>query len=46
MIALQVAQDSFGNACSVTGDGAIAMLMNTIAGKGEKEEEAPAETPA
>ena len=28
MIALYVAQDSFGTACNVTGDGAIAMLVN------------------
>ena len=45
MIALYIAQDSFGTACNVTGDGAIAMLMNAITGK-EKKEEAPAETPA
>ena len=30
MIALYIAQDSFGTACNVTGDGAIAMLMNAI----------------
>ncbi len=28
MIALYMAQDSFGTACNVTGDGAIAMLVN------------------
>lgn len=28
MIALYLAQDSFGTACNVTGDGAIAMLVN------------------
>ena len=33
MIALYIAQDSFGTACNVTGDGAIAMLMNAINGK-------------
>ena len=33
MIALYIAQDSFGTACNVTGDGAIAMLMNAITGK-------------
>ena len=36
MIALYIAQDSFGTACNVTGDGAIAMLMNAITGKKEK----------
>ena len=30
MIALYIAQDSFGTACNVTGDGAIAMLMDAI----------------
>ncbi|MGJ8691294.1 MAG: dicarboxylate/amino acid:cation symporter [Thalassotalea sp.] len=29
MIALYLAQDSFGTACNVTGDGAIALLVNT-----------------
>ncbi len=33
MIALYIAQDSFGTACNVTGDGAIAVLMDSI---GEK----------
>ena len=33
MIALYIAQDSFGTACNVTGDGAIAMLMDAITGK-------------
>lgn len=32
MIALYLAQDSFGTACNVTGDGAIAILVNKIAG--------------
>ncbi len=32
MIALYLAQDSFGTACNVTGDGAIAVLVNKIAG--------------
>ena len=32
MIALYLAQDSFGTACNVTGDGAIAVMMNRIAG--------------
>ncbi|HLR21559.1 MAG TPA: dicarboxylate/amino acid:cation symporter [Tissierellaceae bacterium] len=33
MIALYVAQDSFGTACNITGDGAIAMIMNKISKK-------------
>lgn len=32
MIALYVAQDSFGTACNITGDGAIAILINKISG--------------
>lgn len=32
MIALYLTQDSFGTACNVTGDGAIAVLVNKIAG--------------
>lgn len=32
MIALYLAQDSFGTACNVTGDGAIAVLVDTIFG--------------
>lgn len=32
MIALYMAQDSFGTACNVTGDGAIALIMNKISG--------------
>lgn len=32
MIALYLAQDSFGTACNVTGDGAIAILVNRISG--------------
>ncbi|MNL31138.1 Sodium:dicarboxylate symporter family protein [compost metagenome] len=30
MIALYIAMDSFGTACNVTGDGAIAMVLNAI----------------
>ncbi|MEA5084724.1 MAG: dicarboxylate/amino acid:cation symporter [Lachnospiraceae bacterium] len=30
MIALYIAQDSFGTACNVTGDGAIAVLMDAL----------------
>ena len=36
MIALYTAQDSFGTACNVTGDGAIAVLMDAITGKSKK----------
>jgi len=36
MIALYIAQDSFGTACNVTGDGAIAVLMDAITGKKNK----------
>ena len=32
MIALYIAQDSFGTACNVTGDRAIAVLIDTITG--------------
>ena len=35
MIALYLAQDSFGTACNVTGDGAIAILVNKLARKKE-----------
>ena len=33
MVALYLAQDSFGTACNVTGDGAIAVLVDAITGK-------------
>ena len=33
MIALYIAMDSFGTACNVTGDGAIAVIMDKIAGE-------------
>ncbi len=33
MIALYIAIDSFGTACNVTGDGAIAVIVNKIGGK-------------
>lgn len=44
MIALYIAMDSFGTACNVTGDGAIAILLNAIFKKQEasKEEKANA----
>ncbi|QDX94230.1 dicarboxylate/amino acid:cation symporter [Brevibacillus laterosporus] len=41
MIALYIAQDSFGTACNVTGDGAIAIIVDRIKG-GQKIQE-PAE---
>ena len=33
MIALYITMDSFGTACNVTGDGAIAMVMNKVNGR-------------
>ena len=33
MIALYLAQDSFGTACNVTGDGAIAVLVDALTKK-------------
>ncbi|MBE6276234.1 MAG: dicarboxylate/amino acid:cation symporter [Bacteroides sp.] len=33
MIALYIAMDSFGTACNVTGDGAIAIIINKLYGK-------------
>lgn len=36
MIALYIAMDSFGTACNVTGDGAIAMVVNRLSGKSEE----------
>lgn len=36
MIALYIAMDSFGTACNVTGDGAIAIVVDKIAGKMEE----------
>lgn len=33
MIALYIAMDSFGTACNVTGDGAISIIVDKIAGK-------------
>jgi Na+/H+-dicarboxylate symporter len=33
MIALYIAMDSFGTACNVTGDGAIALIINKFYGK-------------
>lgn len=36
MIALYIAMDSFGTACNVTGDGAIALIINKIMGKNSR----------
>jgi Na+/H+-dicarboxylate symporter len=41
MIALYIAMDSFGTACNVTGDGAIALIINKFYGK--KKEKQPEE---
>lgn len=38
MIALYIAMDSFGTACNVTGDGAIALVVDKIAKRGNKRE--------
>ena len=38
MIALYLAQDSFGTACNITGDGAIAVLIDAIKDKFKKTE--------
>lgn len=35
IIAIYIALDSFGTACNITGDGAIAVVIDTIAGKKE-----------
>jgi Na+/H+-dicarboxylate symporter len=35
MIALYIAMDSFGTACNVTGDGALALIVNRVFGKKE-----------
>lgn len=37
MIALYLAQDSFGTACNVTGDAAIALIVDGLFGKKQKE---------
>jgi Na+/H+-dicarboxylate symporter len=36
MIALYIAMDSFGTACNVTGDGAIAIVVDKLMGPGKK----------
>ncbi|MGL5318344.1 MAG: dicarboxylate/amino acid:cation symporter [Bacteroidales bacterium] len=38
MIALYIAMDSFGTACNVTGDGAISLIVDRIAGKHHDDE--------
>ena len=35
MISLYIAMDSFGTACNVTGDGAIAIVVDKLFGKKE-----------
>ncbi|HEY4553893.1 MAG TPA: dicarboxylate/amino acid:cation symporter [Bacillaceae bacterium] len=42
MIALYLAQDSFGTACNVTGDGAITAIVDKIGSKDDASEEAAA----
>ena len=37
MIALYIAMDSFGTACNVTGDGAVAILIDKMFGKKRKQ---------
>lgn len=37
MIALYIAMDSFGTACNVTGDGAIALIIDKLMGKKQSE---------
>ena len=37
MVSLYIAMDSFGTACNVTGDGAIAVIVNHLQGKKSKE---------
>lgn len=42
MIALYLAQDSFGTACNVTGDGALTLLSDKASGKEKKHQPQPA----
>ena len=37
MISLYIAMDSFGTACNVTGDGAIAVVVDTFTARNRKE---------
>jgi Na+/H+-dicarboxylate symporter len=41
MIALYMAQDSFGTACNVTCDGALSILVGEAAAKSEAETDTP-----
>ena len=43
MIALYIAMDSFGTACNVTGDGAIAVVINRFFGPSGEKKSAPTE---
>ena len=36
MVALYIAMDSFGTACNVTGDGAVALIVDRIAKRGDR----------
>lgn len=36
MVALYIAMDSFGTACNVTGDGAVALIVDKIAKRGDR----------
>ena len=38
MVALYIAMDSFGTACNVTGDGAVALIVDRIAKRGDSGE--------
>ena len=46
MIALYIAMDSFGTACNVTGDGAIAVFIDKVTGKNKSKVKAEAEVNA
>ena len=49
MIAAYIVVDSFGTAANVTGDGAIALIVNKLAGgkvKGQQLNDAPSAEPA
>ncbi|MFM5213284.1 dicarboxylate/amino acid:cation symporter [Aeromonas hydrophila] len=45
MIALYLAQDSFGTACNVTGDGVIALWADRFAQRAASQRSAPSKTP-
>ena len=42
MIALYIAMDSFGTACNVTGDGAIALVIDRLMGRKSLKTQRPA----